>query len=164
MKLILFDDTPIHKANFLKLVQEGKYNGTIFHRIIRNFMVQGGEIKFNNDSLTFIQKSLPSEIRPNRLHLQGALAAARPENPEKRSDLSQFYIVQNQSGTPFLNGNYTVFGQMLVGFNVLEKIVNQELNGSTPVKEIKMNISAEQVKRADIIKFYGDVYAQFDFK
>lgn len=164
MKLVLFDDTPIHKQNFVQKAKEGKYNGTTFHRVINNFMIQGGEIDHSNnpgwDTLSFDKKTLPNEILSNHKHLFGALAAARTENPGKRSDISQFYIVQNHNGTPFLDNNYTVFGQLIVGFDVLDAIAMQQVVGSAPVKQCKMQVKVEKVKRSDIIKFYGDIYSK----
>jgi len=105
MKLKLYNDTPAHKNNFLKLVNEGYYNGTLFHRVIKNFMIQGGDpeskdapagqrLGSGNPGYT-----IPAEIRPQHFHKKGALAAARkggPSNPEKRSSGSQFYIVQGE--------------------------------------------------------------------
>ncbi len=168
MKLILFDDTPIHKNNFVKLAEEGKYNGTTFHRVINNFMIQGGNLDHSNDpswdTTSFINKTLPNEIRSNHKHIFGALAAARTENPEKRSDISQFYIVQNHNGTPFLDNNYTVFGQLIIGYDVLDKIAQQQVVSSVPVKDCVMQVKVEKVKRTDILKFYGDIYTKYNVK
>ena len=165
MKILLFDDTPIHKANFLKLAQEGKYDSTTFHRVIKNFMIQGGFIKPDNkqvwDSLPYEKRTLRNEIMDRHKHMYGAVAAARIEDPEKRSDISQFYIVQNHTGSHFLDNKYTVFGQLIIGFDVLDKIVNQELNGASPIKPTYMKVTVEKVKRKDIIRFYGNVYNQY---
>jgi len=165
MKLMLFDDTPIHKANFIKLAQEEKFDSSIFHRVINNFMIQGGALTPADqqawDTLSFEDKTLPNEIMEKHKNIYGALAAARIENPTKRSDNSQFYIVQNHSGAHYLDNNYTVFGQLLVGYDVLDKIVSQKLNGSSPVEPIKMKVSVAKVKRTDMIKFYGDIYAKY---
>jgi len=162
MKLLLFDDTPIHKANFLKLAQSGQYDSTVFHRVIKNFMIQGGFIKHQDqvawDSLSYKERTLPNEIMDRHKHVHGALAAARIEDPEKRSDISQFYIVQNHKGSHFLDNKYTVFGQLIIGFEVLDKIVNQKLNGASPIKPTYMKVKVDKVKRKDIIKFYGSVY------
>lgn len=166
MKLILFDDTPIHKANFIKLANKGKFDGSTFHRVINNFMIQGGGIDHSDDltwdTLSFEKKTLPNEILENHKHLFGALAAARNDNPDKRSDLSQFYIVQNHNGTPFLDNNYTVFGQLIVGYDVLDSIAMQKVNGSSPAIKCSMQIRVEEVKREDIIKFYGDIYKKYN--
>jgi peptidyl-prolyl cis-trans isomerase B (cyclophilin B) len=168
MKLILFDDTPIHKNNFIKLAEGGKYNGTIFHRVINNFMIQGGGIDHSDDptwdTASFINKTMPNEIRENHKHIFGALAAARTENPDKRSDISQFYIVQNHNGTPFLDGKYTVFGQLIIGYDVVDKIAQQQVMSSAPVKDCIMQVKVDKVKRTDIIKFYGDVYTMYNVK
>ena len=160
LETMLFDDTPVHKANFIKLAQEGKYNGSIFHRVIKSFMVQGGAIKHDQtwDTLSFENRTLENEIMDKHKHIYGALAAARVDNPAKRSDLSQFYIVENRTGAHYLDNNYTVFGQLLIGFNVLDSIVNQKMKGSSPIKPIKMDVTAEKVKRSEMIKFYGDIY------
>ena len=96
MKLILFDETPKHKSNFIKLAKSGRYDSTIFHRVIKGFMVQGGDIdtkEENNPS----DETIPSEFVPKYYHKKGALAAARQGdqvNPKKASSWCQFYIVQ----------------------------------------------------------------------
>lgn len=110
IKVKLYDETPLHKKNFLKLASEGFYNDLIFHRVIKNFMIQGGdpdsklapgELKMGgNNELNY---TIPAEIRPDLFHKRGALAAARkggPSNPEKRSSASQFYIVQGEVYRP----------------------------------------------------------------
>ncbi|MDD2961396.1 MAG: peptidylprolyl isomerase [Muribaculaceae bacterium] len=100
IELALYDDTPIHRDNILKLINEGYYNGTIFHRVIKSFMIQGGD----GDSKGAPKGkmlgagdpgyTLPAEfVYPKYFHKKGALAAARTDNPEKKSSGSQFYIV-----------------------------------------------------------------------
>ncbi len=166
----LYNDTPVHRDNFIKLVKEGWYNGSPFHRVINGFMIQGGS---NKDGRTDPGYTLPAEILPNHFHKKGALAAARmgdKVNPEKRSSGSQFYIVQGQrvtdqylnavsaktghiftkeqrqvyktiGGTPHLDGAYTVFGEVLDGFDVIDKIAAVKTNaGDKPLEEIDMNI------------------------
>lgn len=105
IKVKLYDETPLHKQNFLKLVNEGVYNDLLFHRVIKNFMIQGGDpdsknaqpgARLGGGSLGY---TIPAEIKPNLYHKRGVLAAARtggPSNPEKRSSASQFYIVQGE--------------------------------------------------------------------
>lgn len=109
IKLKLYDDTPEHKKNFLKLIDEGYYEGLLFHRVMPNFMIQGGDpdskdaapgerLGSGNPGYT-----IPAEILPQHFHKKGALAAARrggPSNPEKRSSGSQFYIVHGEVFTP----------------------------------------------------------------
>lgn len=104
MKLILFDDTPLHKANFIKLAQDKFYDGLLFHRIIERFMIQGGDpnsrdakpgqkLGSGGDNL----ERIPFEFTSNHIHRKGALAAARDNNPEKKSSACQFYIVDRKS-------------------------------------------------------------------
>lgn len=104
MRAVLYDDTPIHKKNFLRLVEAGEYDSLLFHRVIRGFMIQGGDPKSRHADrdtklgISEIGEPIPSEIvYPKYFHKRGALAAARkPDsvNPEKMSSGSQFYIVQ----------------------------------------------------------------------
>jgi len=166
MKLILFDDTPIHKENFIKLAEAGKYDSTVFHRIIKNFMIQGGTLKPRDragwDTLSFESLTLPNEIMEKHKHVYGAVAAARTENPAKRSSNCQFYIVNNPAGAHFLDNNYTVYGQLIVGFDVLQKISNTPVNNSAPIEAVYMNVHVDKVKRSDIIIFYGDIYKKYN--
>ncbi|WP_340152801.1 peptidylprolyl isomerase [uncultured Marivirga sp.] len=102
MKAILYDETPKHKANFIELVESGKYDSTIFHRVIENFMVQGGDVnqKEGLEEEDKIKYTIDAEIVPDFWHVKGALAAARQGdqvNPEKKSSGSQFYIVHGQT-------------------------------------------------------------------
>ncbi|MFY0627662.1 MAG: peptidylprolyl isomerase [Reichenbachiella sp.] len=97
MKVILFDETPLHKANFIELAESGQYDSTIFHRIIKEFMVQGGGIDMKNNDRR--KKTVPAEIVSGLYHHKGALAAARQGdqvNPERASSWCQFYIVQGK--------------------------------------------------------------------
>ena len=101
----LYDETPRHRDNFLKLAQEGYYNGTLFHRVIKNFMIQGGDPN-SKGAPAGVQLgtggpgyTIPAEIQPQFIHKRGALAAARQGdevNPERASSGSQFYIVWGQ--------------------------------------------------------------------
>ena len=227
----LYDETPLHRDNFLKLAREGYYDGTLFHRVIKNFMVQGGDPDSRGASPTAHlgaggpDYTIPAEFNKSLIHKKGALAAARQGdevNPEKRSSGSQFYIVtgeiysagkltqlerqmaqqqlqnifndlvvENRSriiqlrknrdnaglmalqeelqkktyalakeqgepkytpeqrevytsigGTPFLDQNYTVFGEVEEGLDVVDKIqLVQTQPGDRPVEDITMQIS-----------------------
>ena len=151
IKAKLYNDTPLHRDNFIKLVNEGWYNGSPFHRVIKNFMIQGGQ---NADGRMDPGYTVPAEFRDNHFHKKGALCAARQGdqvNPKKASSGSQFYIVQGQvfddkkleiyeerlgkifsatqrqayktvGGTPHLDGDYTVFGEVIQGLDVVDKI------------------------------------------
>ena len=227
----LYDETPLHRDNFLKLAREGYYDGTLFHRVIKNFMVQGGDPNSRGASPTAHlgaggpDYTIPAEFNKSLIHKKGALAAARQGdevNPEKRSSGSQFYIVtgeiysagkltqlerqmaqqqlqnifndlvvENRSriiqlrknrdnaglmalqeelqkktyalakeqgepkytpeqrevytsigGTPFLDQNYTVFGEVEEGLDVVDKIqLVQTQPGDRPVDDIAMQVS-----------------------
>ncbi len=109
IKVKLYDDTPEHRKNFLKLVNEGFYNDLLFHRVINHFMIQGGDPMSRNAGKNILLGggspgyTIPAEIIPKHFHKKGALAAARRggrANPEKRSSGSQFYIVQGEIYTP----------------------------------------------------------------
>lgn len=167
IKLILFDETPKHKENFLKLAREGFYDGTTFHRVIDGFMIQGGDPNTkdedpNNDGSGSPGYTLPAEIKPEFKHVRGAVAAARQGdqvNPMKESSGSQFYIVENHNGTPMLDQAYTVFGQVVDGLNVIDKIAEQPTNPrNRPLTDIKMKVTVESVKKKKIAKKYNYNY------
>ncbi|MDF7813281.1 peptidylprolyl isomerase [Hymenobacter sp. YC55] len=168
IKLILFDATPKHKANFLKLAESGFYNGTTFHRVIPNFMIQGGDANSkdsdpDNDGMGQPDApTIPAEIRPEFKHKFGAVSAARQGdfvNPERASSSSQFFLVQNHQGTPHLDGQYTVYGQVISGLDVLDKIAAQPKNErDRPLTDIKMTMKVEKVKKKKITELYGYQY------
>ncbi len=168
IRMVLFDETPLHKANFLKLAQSGFYNGTTFHRIIPGFMIQGGDLNSKDDDPSNDgagrddEQRIPAEIRPELTHKRGAVAAARTAdfvNPQRMSSASQFYIVQNPQGTPHLNGQYTVFGQVISGQDVVDKIVQQPTaERNRPVTNISMTVKVEKLKKKKITELYGYQY------
>ena len=101
MKVVLYDATPQHKENFIKLARSGAYDSTTFHRVIKDFMVQGGDVNAKDESNP-IDYTIPSEFNDTLIHERGALSAARmPDqvNPNKESSGSQFYIVQGRTFT-----------------------------------------------------------------
>lgn len=230
IKVILYNDTPEHKQNFLKLIEEGFYEDLLFHRVMENFMIQGGDPKSKDaPSGTRLGSgnpgyTVPSEILPKYFHKKGALAAARkggPSNPEKRSSGSQFYIIQGEvfsvgkldtmalmkndkakndlmkekftaakdelnefrqnndqdgfnirmadlraevdslfetrpafqfskeqrevyttiGGYPSLDGEYTVFGEVIEGLEVLDEIAAQKVDkNNRPLSDVKMDV------------------------
>jgi cyclophilin family peptidyl-prolyl cis-trans isomerase len=168
--MALYNETPQHRDNFLKLVNEGWYNGSIFHRVIQGFMIQGGSGKDGRQDPGY---TIPAEIVAKYYHKRGALAAARTGdqvNPERRSSGSQFYIVQGRvfsdqelnnlemqtgrkltteqrktyttvGGAPHLDGAYTVFGEVISGMEVVDKIAAVQTGpGDKPLKDIKMTM------------------------
>lgn len=176
----LYNETPVHRDNFLKLAREGFYNGTLFHRVINQFMIQGGD-PVSKDALPGQplgsggpDYTLPAEIIPGLIHKKGALAAARQGdqvNPERRSSGSQFYIVHGRvfshedldimeertgaglsarqrdiystvGGAPHLDGAYTVFGEVVSGLDVVDRIATTQTGAADrPVKDIQLTIS-----------------------
>lgn len=178
----LYDSTPLHRDNFIKLVKEGFYDSLLFHRVIDSFMIQGGDPESKNapDSVQLGAgeapgNRIPAEFNKNYFHKKGALAAARDDNPEKMSSNCQFYIVQGKpyndtalnmmecqirsdnpgfsftdgqrkvyntvGGAPFLDGNYTVFGEVVKGLDVVDKIATLPRDGNDrPLQNVRMHI------------------------
>ena len=191
IRLALYNETPKHRDNFLKMVQSGAYNGVLFHRVIKDFMVQTGDLASKTATQgqllgdTPESYSIPAEICfPKLYHKRGALAAAREGddvNPERASSSTQFYIVWGQKftdkqlewaqsriekytdgkvkltpelcevyktigGTPHLDGSYTVFGEVLEGLDVVEKIQRTTTDShDLPVNDIRI-IKATVIK------------------
>lgn len=162
--LVLYNETPEHKKNFLELAKGGFYDGTTFHRVMDGFMIQGGDPNskdedITNDGIGGPGFTIGSEFNPQLTHNKGALAAARqPDrvNPEKASSGSQFYIVEGDNGAHQLDGEYTVFGQTISGLEVVEKIAAQPVaRGNRPVTDIKMTMEVASMSRKKIAKIYG---------
>lgn len=243
MKVILYDETPLHKANFVKLAKEGKYDGTLWHRIIEGFMIQGGDVYGNNQEPEGAR--IPAEIVPGFFHTKGSLAAARQGdqiNPERKSSSCQFYIVHGETydrlttdlyqlntkfgemlnsdpqkyqdiitayqeaatsggqkgaidyifsqrefvaastdsdfyqplpgnkdaaykkaggGTTSLDGQYTVFGQVVEGLDVVDKIAATTTGpGDKPLEDIDMKVRVDNVSKDEITSKYGYEYKQ----
>ena len=142
----LYKETPLHRDNFLKLAAENFYDGIIFHRVIKGFMIQAGDPTSKNPKPGAHYGAggpgytVDAEFRPQYKHKKGALAAARQGdqvNPKKASSGSQFYIVENAATCEQLNGAYTVFGETTGGFDVIDKIAAAHTSaGDRPVKDI----------------------------
>jgi len=156
IRLKLYSDTPKHRDNFAKLALNGYYNGLLFHRVIKNFMIQGGDPlskdasnkdKFGTGGPGY---QIEAEILPNHHHKKGALAAARKgdiANPLKESSGSQFYIVQSEAGCSHLDGEYTIFGETLEGFDVIDKIASLPTDARSipqnPVRIVSVKLVSE---------------------
>ena len=162
--LVLFDETPEHKKNFLELAKGGFYDGTTFHRVWDEFMIQGGDPNSKDDDPTNDGTGGPgytvvAEFDQQFSHNLGALAAARqPDhvNPEKASSGSQFYIIENKDGYHSLDGEYTVFGQTIGGLDVVEKIASQPVDGrKRPFTDIKMTIEVAKMSKKKITELYA---------
>jgi cyclophilin family peptidyl-prolyl cis-trans isomerase len=191
MRFILFDEAPKHKANFIKLAKDKFYDGLLFHRVIDDFMIQGGDPNSRNakpDEMLGKGDNgykIPAEFSPKLFHQKGALAAARDNNPAKESSGCQFYIVQGRKwskpdlekqatraarkltddqkkvyetvgGTPHLDGSYSVFGQLIDGMDVIDKIGSVERDErDRPEKDVAMKISVKKMKKKKIARKYG---------
>ncbi len=186
----LYNETPLHRDNFIKLAKEGLYNGTLFHRVIKDFMIQGGdpnsknakpESQLGNGGLKY---TVPAEFRDSLFHKKGVLAAAREgdsSNPTKASSSTQFYIVQGKihtdstlnsteekrlkfklpewqrqvyktrGGTPHLDRNYTVFGEVVEGLEMVDAIASEPTGkGDRPTTDIKMTVTV--LKKREVRK------------
>lgn len=180
MVIKLYDQTPLHRNNFIKLVKQHFYDSLLFHRVIKNFMVQGGDpdskrakpgAELGNGGVGY---RVPAEFQLDLFHKKGMLAAARESdgNPTKASDGCQFYIVQGKKftdgqldtleqtrlggrklpvdqrevykeigGTPHLDQNYTIFGEVIKGLNVVDSIASVKTDkNNRPVQDIRMKV------------------------
>ncbi len=146
--ILLYADTPLHRDNFVKLASQHYYDSVLFHRVIYNFMIQTGdpntkdpakEDEYGNGGPDY---TIPAEIIPAHTHKKGAVAAARlgdTANPRRESSGSQFYIVQSEEGCSHLNGAYTVFGETLDGFEVIDRIASIRTNAmDRPLKDVRI--------------------------
>ena len=146
--ILLYADTPLHRDNFVKLASRHYYDSVLFHRVIYNFMIQTGdpntkdpakEDEYGNGGPDY---TIPAEIIPAHTHKKGAVAAARlgdTANPRRESSGSQFYIVQSEEGCSHLNGAYTVFGETLDGFEVIDRIASIRTNAmDRPLKDVRI--------------------------
>ncbi len=179
MKVLLFDATPQHRDNFIKLIETGFYDSLLFHRVIKNFMIQGGDPVSKNAppeqglGMGDVGYTVPAEFNDTLFHRKGALAAARrpDNNPLKNSSGCQFYIVHGQvfepaqldmmalqqgltlsdlkkniystvGGYPPLDNGYTVFGQVIEGMDVIDKIASVQIrpNDHRPLQDVRMSI------------------------
>lgn len=184
IRLALYNETPLHRDNFLKLVRDGYYDGNLFHRVISRFMIQSGDSTSRHAKAGEqlgegdLDYRIPSEIVfPKYFHKRGALAAAREGddiNPNRESSAAQFYIVYGRrcndemlakvqeritkatdgkitltpeirqayferGGTPHLDGQYTVFGEVLEGIDVVERIQMVETDkNDRPVEDVRI--------------------------
>jgi cyclophilin family peptidyl-prolyl cis-trans isomerase len=185
MIIRLSDSTPLHRDNFIKLVKQGYFDSLLFHRVIKDFMIQSGDPnskpakpgeQLGNGDPGY---TIPAEFRPGLFHYKGVVAAARTGddvNPQKASSGSQFYIVEGKKfteetfakaekragrkitpeqkkiymtkgGTPHLDGNYTVFGEVIKGLNIIDSIAAVKTDDNDrPVTDIHI-VKASLIKR-----------------
>ena len=144
IEIELYEDTPLHRANFIYLVKQKYFFGTFFHRVVPNFIIQAG----NSDNRATTKKRaqigkdylLPAELENGRIHQYGTVSGAKEyrENPDKRTAPFEFFIFLGpKSATGHLNGNYTIFGRVTKGMDVVEKIANMPNDeGDWPLENI----------------------------
>ena len=154
MKLRLYSKTPLHRDNFVKLVKEGYYDGLRFHRVIDGFMIQGGD-PYSRDTAMINSwgtggpnYTIPAEFVGEYHHKKGAIAAARKgdmANPKKSSSGSQFYIVQDEFGCSHLDGQYTVYGEVFDGIEVIDRIAATPTDHYNRPYDDVMIISVKQI-------------------
>jgi cyclophilin family peptidyl-prolyl cis-trans isomerase len=189
----LYNETPQHRDNFIKLAKQGFFNGTLFHRVIQNFMIQGGDpdskdpkkatpgAELGNGDLGY---TVPAEFKDSLFHKRGVLAAARDDNPKKASSSCQFYIVEGKritdakmdsleqgrlkgykipewqrewyrsvGGTPQLDHNYTVYGEVVSGIDIVDRIAAVKKDErDRPVADVPMTVellSKKECKEMD---------------
>ncbi|RVU01344.1 peptidylprolyl isomerase [Mucilaginibacter limnophilus] len=188
----LYNETPLHRDNFIKLVKQGSLNGTLFHRVIQDFMIQGGDPTSKNakpgDALGEgdLGYTVQAEFRDSLFHKKGVIAAARDDRPDKASSASQFYIVQGKrftdetldavetkrlqgrkipqsqrdiyksvGGTPHLDRTYTVFGEVVSGIEMVDRIAALKTDGNDrPLTDVHITVellSKKECKQLDKI-------------
>ncbi|MGB0432569.1 MAG: peptidylprolyl isomerase, partial [Bacteroidia bacterium] len=156
----LYQTTPLHKANMIKLAEENYYDGTTFHRIIDGFVIQGGDPNSkdnddSNDGLGGPGYTVERELNDKLEHVQGAIGAAR-KSSETASNGSQFYVVENEAGAHHLDGGYTVFGIVFDGLDVVAEIAEQGKDGSDrPLNKITMDVDLVYLSAKSLKDTYG---------
>ncbi|MDC1516713.1 peptidylprolyl isomerase [Cyclobacteriaceae bacterium] len=244
IKVLLYEETPLHKKNFIELVKEGKYDSTQWHRIMKGFMVQGGNVNEKEGTQESLEDRIPAEIISGFMHTKGALAAARqPDrvNPKKMSSSSQFYIVHGKifsqlsltidqfalnqglsevmkdpnydtiaqqfinlqrgnqieemnqlalkyvdlvesvqgislredisldrleaystlGGAPHLDNEYTIFGRVVTGLDVVDQIASVSVGrANRPIEDLFMTMEIEVISKKEITKKYGYIYPE----
>ena len=176
IKIRLYDETPQHRDNFIKLANQKFFDSTLFHRVIPTFMIQGGDAQSKTAKageplvMGDVGYYVPAEFNKDLIHKRGVLAAARDNNPQKASSGCQFYITQGKKysdeeltqiskargitwteeqkktykeigGTPSLDMNYTVFGEVVSGIEVVDKIASEPRDQrDRPAKDIRMTV------------------------
>jgi len=183
--VLLYNQTPLHRDNFVKITREGKLSETLFHRVIKSFMIQGGD----PDSKTAKPGqalgdgdwgyTVPAEFRDSLFHKKGVIAAARDDNPTKASSACQFYLAQGKvftdeqldlleqnrlkrkiptwqrevyktlGGIPHLDQNYTVFGEVVQGIEMIDTIAAVKTGAADrPVDDVRMTVTVLKKKEA----------------
>jgi peptidyl-prolyl cis-trans isomerase B (cyclophilin B) len=153
---VLYDQTPHHKASFIKLASSHYWDTLTFNRVIKNFVAQGG-CPDTPEGFSGSPYLLAPEFNDSLRHVYGAVGAGRDNNPEQLSAGCQFYIVANKDGLARLDDHYTVYGQVFKGMDVVEKIVSEPKDSTNkPLQDIPLHIDVVSMN-ADQLKKYGFV-------
>jgi len=153
---VLYDQTPHHKASFIKLASSHYWDTLTFNRVIKNFVAQGG-CPDTPEGFSGSPYLLAPEFNDSLRHVYGAVGAGRGNNPEQLSAGCQFYIVANKDGLARLDDHYTVYGQVFKGMDVVEKIVSEPKDSTNkPLQDIPLHIDVVSMN-ADQLKKYGFV-------
>lgn len=144
--ILLYNNTPYHRANFIYLTKKKYFDGTMFHRVVPKFIIQGG----NSDSRKSMKKRgeigrylLPPDTKKGNSHHRGVISMPSSEidNPHKLASPFEFFIVQQSPGAYHLDGNYTAFGEVIKGMHVVDIINQQKVDKrEMPISNIYMNI------------------------
>ncbi|MFT5210401.1 MAG: peptidyl-prolyl cis-trans isomerase B (cyclophilin B) [Flavobacterium sp.] len=147
----LYDETPVHKENFIALANVGYWNDFTFNRVIKDFVIQGG-CPDTPAGFAYSIHLLAPEFREKIRHTYGTFAAGRDDNPKKLSAGCQFYIVQDKNGIARLDDNYTAYGKVFKGMDVVEKIVKVETDSSDkPIKDINLQVSIILMSASELL-------------
>lgn len=150
----LYDDTPLHKASFIKLANQHYWDTLTFNRVIENFVIQGG-CPDTPEGFADSPYLIPPEFNDHIKHIYGAVGAGRDDNPEKLSAGCQLYIVQNKNGIPRLDGDYMIFGQVFKGLEVLDDIAKVETDSlDKPLVPIYLDVKVISLTEKQL-KAYG---------
>jgi peptidyl-prolyl cis-trans isomerase B (cyclophilin B) len=142
--------TPSHRESFIELANAGYWDSLTFNRVIPNFVAQGG-CPDTPTGFTDPEYLLEPEFDPELKHIYGAVGAGRDDNPGKVSARCQFYIVQNPQGIPRLDGDYTVFGQVIKGMEIVDQIVSVERdNTDEPLTPITLKVTVIYLTQGEI--------------
>jgi len=148
----LHDETPKHKASFIELANEGYWDSLTFNRVIPDFVAQGG-CPDTPEGFNDPKYLLEPEFSETLLHEYGALGAGRDGNAEKLSARCQFYIVQNKEGLHRLDGDYTIFGKVIKGMDIIDTIVRLKRDSTdTPLTPISLDVNMITMKETELQK------------
>ena len=148
----LYDQTPKHKVSFIQLAKANYWDSFTFNRVVPNFVIQGG-CPDTPEGFTDSTMLLKPEFNPKLIHEYGTFAAGRDDNPAMLSARCQFYIVQNKKGLARLDNKYTVYGKVIKGMDVVDKIVNLPRDKKdAPLTPVTMNVNIIKFKKKALQK------------